>query len=306
MKSDLVSIIIPCYNQGKFLDETFLSVYNQSYPNWECIIVNDGSTDNSESIAKKWANKDKRFIYLYKGNNGVSSARNIALEKAKGSYVQFLDADDLLDTRKLELSMSTLENSQSENNQIVISNFRMFSTNASKTTEPYCILNEELFSYENLIYKWNESFSIPIHCGFFEASLFENIRFPENLTAQEDWIVWVKLFKLRINTIFLNESLVLYRENPKSRTMARSIFADQMTAYEMFKTILTEDEFYKFSKVLISRYYIEQETLKNRMQIVKKSNSYQTGLMIKKILKSLGMLKYFRKLFPFILKFKSK
>jgi glycosyltransferase involved in cell wall biosynthesis len=194
-KDELISIIIPCYNQGQFLDETLLSVYNQSYPNWECIIVNDGSTDNSESIAKKWANKDKGFIYFHKENNGVSSARNFALEKAKGSYVQFLDADDLLDSRKLELSLSALKELQSENKQIVISNFRMFSVNADTTTAPYCILKSELFTYENLLYKWNESFSIPIHCGFFEMSLFEGIRFPENLTAQEDWIVWVKLFK---------------------------------------------------------------------------------------------------------------
>ncbi len=74
----------------------------------------------------------------------------------------------------------------------------------------------------------------------------------------------------------------------------------------MFKTILSEDEFYTLSKVLISRYYKEQETLKKRLQSVKNSNSYQTGLMIKKVLKTLGMLKFSRKLFPFFLKFKSK
>lgn len=302
----LISIIIPCYNQGAFLNETLLSVYNQTYSNWECIIVNDGSTDNSEKIAKDWADKDNRFKYFNKENSGVSAARNFAIEKVNGTYIQFLDADDLLDTQKLELSIKALDKQSNENKQIVISNFRMFSTNANKTKEPYCSLNEELFSFENLIYKWNESFSIPIHCGFFEASLFKNIRFPENLTAQEDWIVWVKLFKIPINAIFLNEPLALYRENPKSRTMARSIFKDQIIAYEMFKTILSENEFYSLSKVLISRYFKEQETLKKRLQSVKNSNSYQTGLMIKKVLKTLGMLKISRKLFPFFLKFKSK
>ena len=305
MNSDLVSIIIPCFNQGKFIDEALLSVYNQSYSNWECIIINDGSTDNSENIAKEWVNKDGRFKYFYQDNNGVSSARNFALEKAKGSYIQFLDADDLLDSRKLELSLNALKKLQIENKQIVISNFRMFSKKANITTAPYCILKSELFTYENLLYKWNESFSIPIHCGFFEISLFENIRFPENLTAQEDWIVWVKLFKLNVQTFFLDEPLAFYRQNPDSRTMTKSFLEDQINAYEHLKEILNENEFHKLSMVLISRYYLTQEEIKKRLRIVKKSGIYQSGLMIKKILKILGLLKLSRKLLPFFLKFKS-
>lgn len=302
----LISIIIPCFNQGKFLEETLLSVYNQTYINWECIIVNDGSTDNSENIAKEWVDKDNRFKYFHKENSGVSATRNLAIEKVNGTYIQFLDADDLLDTQKLELSIKALDKQSKESKKIIISNFRMFSINASKTNEPYCQLNEELFSYENLIYKWNESFSIPIHCGFFEASLFDNIRFPENLTAQEDWIVWVKLFKLNVDAIFIDKPLSLYRQNPESRTMTKSFLDDQIKAYEHLKEILNEKEFHKLSVVLISRYFRTQEEIKKRLSIVKKSGSYQTGLMIKKILKSLGMLNFFRKLFPFILKFKSK
>lgn len=306
MNNNLISIIIPCYNQGKFLNESLLSVYNQTHLNWECLIVNDGSTDNSESIAKKWISKDNRFKYFYKENRGVSVARNFALEKINGTYIQFLDADDLLDTRKLELSMNTLGNSQSENNQIVISNFRMFSINVNITSDPYCSLNKEMFTYESLLYKWNESFSIPIHCGFFEASLFENIRFSENLSAQEDWIVWVKIFKLNVNTFFLDQPLAFYRLNPESRTKTKSLHDDQILAFEYFKTILNVDEYFKLSKVLISRYYKEQEAYKKSLSLVKNSNPYQTGLMIKKALKKIGLLWLFRKLFPFFLKFKSK
>ena len=94
--------------------------------------------------------------------------------------------------------------------------------------------------------------------------------------------------------------------NPEGRTKTRSILPDQMIALDIFKTLLSEEEFHKFSKVLIPRYYTEQEGLKKRLQIVKNSNTYQTGLMIKKVLKTLGMLKLSRKLFPFFLKFKSK
>jgi glycosyltransferase involved in cell wall biosynthesis len=306
MNNNLISIIIPCYNQGEFLNETILSVYNQTNSNWECIIINDGSTDNSDEIANEWVRKDNRFKYFYKENEGVSSARNLGLEKVNGNYIQFLDSDDLLDSRKLELSLLYLSKSQKESEKLVISNFGMLSIDSKKIIEPYCKLNEQVFDFENLLYKWNESFSIPIHCGFFETSLFENIRFPENLSAQEDWIVWVKIFKLDVQAIFLVESLALYRQNSESRTMTKSIFNDQMLAYEHFKIILTESEFYSLSKVLISRYYREQEVFKNRLNGVKNSKTYQTGLMIKKISKALRLLNFFKKLFPILLKLKSK
>ncbi len=304
--NSLISIIVPCYNQAQYMDECLQSVFDQTYSNWECIIVNDGSIDNTEEMAKKWEKKDNRFYYFYKENGGVSSARNFGIEKVKGTYIQFLDADDVLDKNKLEFSLNKLNFTENSAIKMVISNFRMFTDNQTKTTIPYCTLNAKLFNFESLLYQWNETFSIPIHCGFFEASLFKNVRFPENLTAQEDWIVWVKIFKLNNKAIFLNEPLALYRRNPNSRTMTKSISEDQIIAYEHFKTILNDHEFYILSKVLILRYYKIQEDFKNRLYLTKKSKPYQTGLMIKKILKLLGLLQIFKKIFPLILKLKSK
>lgn len=306
MKDNLVSIIVPCYNQGKFLNHSLGSVFNQTYTNWECIVVNDGSVDNSEEIAKSWVDKDSRFKYYYKENSGVSATRNFALNKAKGSYIQFLDADDYLNEKKLELSLKALNKSNSTIEKLVITNFSMVTTDFKKELEPYCKLQDVIFDFENLLYKWNDTFSIPIHCGFFRTSLFQSIRFPENLSAQEDWIVWVRIFKQDIKAIFLDEPLVLYRKNPESRTKTKSLHDDQILAYEYFKTILNENEYDKLSKVLISRYYKDQETYKARLSEVKKSNPYQTGLMIKKVLKKVELLRLFRKLFPFFLKFKSK
>jgi glycosyltransferase involved in cell wall biosynthesis len=305
MNNNLISIIIPCYNQGRFLNETILSVYNQTYSNWECIIINDGSTDDSEEIANEWVRKDNRFKYFYKKNGGVSSARNLGLEKINGNYIQFLDSDDLLDSRKLELSILSLRKSQKESEKLVISNFRMFTKNPKKSFEPFCSLSPQLFNFESLLYQWNDDFSIPIHAGIFHSSLFTSIRFPENLTAQEDWIVWVNLFKSGCKAIFIDQPLALYRLNLSSRTMTKGLYDDQMKAYEYFKHFLSDEEFYKLSLVLISRYYKSNDDLKNRLRITKKSNSYQTGLLIKKILKTLGILRPFKYLFRFILKFKS-
>lgn len=304
--NSLISIIIPCYNQSQYLDEALQSVLNQTYTEWECIIVNDGSVDNSEEIAKNWVAKDTRFIYFYKENGGVSSARNYGIAKAKGEFIQFLDADDVLDKRKLGLSLDKLVANENDAIKMVISNFSMFTSNPNKTTIPHCTLNVQMFNFESLLYQWNETFSIPIHCGFFEASLFESVRFPENLTAQEDWIVWVKIFKSNVQAIFLNENLAFYRTNPNGRTKTESFYSDQLKAFEYLKSIVSEDEFYILSKILISRYYLKQEAFKKRLNLVKISKPYQTGLMIKKVLKSLGLLTAFNKLFPLLLKFKAK
>lgn len=100
--SDLVSIIIPCYNQAQFLPETLDSVLAQTYPHWECIIVNDGSPDNTEEIAQKYCKLDERFVYYYKDNSGVSDTRNYGIKKSRGKYILPLDADDKIASTYLE------------------------------------------------------------------------------------------------------------------------------------------------------------------------------------------------------------
>ena len=106
----LISVVVPCYNQAQYLDECLQSVLNQTYQDWECIIVNDGSPDNTEEIAKNWVEKDTRFIYLSKENGGLSSARNAGIEIAKGEWILPLDADDKIGERYLELAEKEFEN----------------------------------------------------------------------------------------------------------------------------------------------------------------------------------------------------
>ena len=118
----LISIVIPLYNKGKFVKRGLDSVQKQSYTNWEVIIVDDGSTDNSFDYVKPYL-LDKRFKYFYKDNGGVSSARNYGVEKANGEYIVFLDADDyfintclenLNDTRLRYSTMAVVSNFATE------------------------------------------------------------------------------------------------------------------------------------------------------------------------------------------------
>ena len=94
--NDLVSIIVPIYNSSLFLEECLASISIQSYCNVEVLLIDDGSTDESANICKKYCKLDSRFRYFYKKNEGVSSARNLALKQAKGNWIAFVDSDDVI------------------------------------------------------------------------------------------------------------------------------------------------------------------------------------------------------------------
>lgn len=104
-----VSIITPCYNQAQYLPEALDSVLRQTYPYWECIIVNDGSKDNTEEVALGYCAKDKRFRYFHKGNSGVCDTRNFAVMHSKGRYLIPLDADDKIGSGYFENAVRVME-----------------------------------------------------------------------------------------------------------------------------------------------------------------------------------------------------
>jgi glycosyltransferase involved in cell wall biosynthesis len=104
----LVSVIVTCYNYGKFLTEALESVMAQTYSNWECIVIDDGSKDDSAVITKKFVDRDERIRYVYQQNQGISAARNAGIAIAQGEYIQFLDADDILPKNKLMSQVSVL------------------------------------------------------------------------------------------------------------------------------------------------------------------------------------------------------
>jgi glycosyltransferase involved in cell wall biosynthesis len=304
--NSLVSIIVPCFNQAQFLPEALQSVLEQAYENWECIIVNDGSPDNTHEVAQEWLAKDTRFKYIQKENGGLSSARNDGLDIASGSYIQFLDCDDVIHKLKLMESIQLLSSRNERNVKVVISNFLKFELNTNLTTEPYCKLEENLFNFESLLFKWDDTFTIPIHCGLFKASLFQDFRFPELLKAKEDWVMWVFIFQNNCNALFIDKPFAFYRVNPQSMTKTKDMLPDFIRALDYFKKILPSDTFHQLFIILISRYYKKNGKLKEQLNAVKNSNSYQTGLLIKKFFRKIGILKISKKLFPTVLKLKSK
>lgn len=274
MLTRLVSIIVPCFNQAQYLDEALESVFNQTYKNWECIIINDGSPDHTEEVAKKWLEKDSRFIYLYKENGGLSSARNFGLEKANGDFIQFLDSDDFLDAKKIELSLEIYLKYRCEDT-IVISNFRMFTDHTSCSTEPYCELKQEYFTFLELLFGWENKFSIPIHCGFFQKSLLDGFKFSEELKAKEDWIMWLQVFQNN-NCYFLDKPLALYRIHPNSMTKDEQLMSEnQFKAILVLKAIVPQAVYNEYLVFVLKQKNQKIISLENHINNYKKTKGYR-------------------------------
>src|SRR5882757_4082321 len=108
MNTPLVSVIMPAYNAEKYIAEAINSVKQQTYTAWELIVIDDGSTDNTAAIIKKYAGTDNRIMYTYQANGGQGKARNNGLKKATGEYVAFLDADDLWIPEKLNTQVEIM------------------------------------------------------------------------------------------------------------------------------------------------------------------------------------------------------
>lgn len=103
--STIISVIMPCYNNGQYIAQAIESVLAQTYDNCELVIVNDGSTDNSEEVIMRYAESDGRIRYFWQENRGASAARNYGVQEASGKYICFLDADDWLASECLRQAM---------------------------------------------------------------------------------------------------------------------------------------------------------------------------------------------------------
>ena len=205
MTKPLVSIIVPCYNQAQYLDEALQSVFNQTYINWECIIVNDGSPDNTPEVVQNWVSKDSRFKYLFQQNTGVSGARNLGITNAIGEFILPLDADDYLSANYIE---ECLKNATNKNIKVVYGKAQFFGEQKGE-------LSFGKATIENLL-KHN-----CIHCSalFRKADWKLNNGYDENMKhGFEDWEFWINLLKKGGEALLLEQCVLYYRIKPFSRS----------------------------------------------------------------------------------------
>ncbi|RKD27580.1 Glycosyl transferase family 2 [Caminicella sporogenes DSM 14501] len=185
-----VSVIIPTYNYEKFIHNAIDSILNQTFKDYEIIIVDDGSTDNTAEIIKKYNNE--KISYFYKENRGPAAARNLGIKKAKGDYICFLDADDAFMPEKLEIQVDILD--KNKNIGLVYTNFLYVKNNLSSTYYHYRCKNFSCHKnalqhlwYENYI---NTSTVMTVKEYLFKVGLFN-----ENYKYGEDFDLWMRLGK---------------------------------------------------------------------------------------------------------------
>lgn len=231
-----ISIIVPCYNQACFLPETLQSVLEQSYTDWECIIVDDGSPDNAEEIASEWVEKDDRFRYLKKENEGVAKARNKGIEAAQGEWILPLDSDDIIAKDYLKKAVEVMSNNPDVG--IIYCKVNFFGAKKGYWDLPSFDIKK--FLIRNQIF----------NCGFFKKEDWKKAGgYDEGMVSgREDWEFWINLLKTTGKEVVRLDYLgFFYRIKEISRNV--DFMGDETKMYE------TELRIYEKHKDLYFKYF---------------------------------------------------
>ena len=244
-----VSIITPAYNAEKYIEETIQSVKAQSHSNWEMIVIDDGSTDNTASIVAHFAKEDGRIILIKNGQNkGVALSRNEGLKIANGKYAAFLDSDDLWDEDKIKKQLDFMET-----NHCVIT-FTSYQKFSAKTREygkvikaPKSVSAEELLG--NTIIG-----CLTVMVNREEAGEF----YMPNLKHMEDQATWYSIMQRGYEAYGLPDVLAYYREEDKSllsnKAKAAKLQWNVYRSYFRFSVGKSVGYFAKYAKNAVKKY----------------------------------------------------
>lgn len=211
--SPLVSVIIPCYNQAKYLKFAIESVVSQEYDHWECIVINDGSNDNTEDVAREYCLKDSRIKLINHTNRGLPATRNVGIKNASGAYIQFLDADDMITPEKFLSQTNTFINNPEID--IVYSDYLAFDDDNPKKFYRYFDKYQIKEPYlDDFIYNFQTKFVITPHAWLFKKTCFSNkIMFDEELKNYEDFDFYISIFLSKPKVAYVKGDFALYRRH---------------------------------------------------------------------------------------------
>ena len=203
-----ISIIVPIYNVEKYLTNCIDSILNQTFKDFELILVNDGSTDNSFEICKHYKDIDDRICIIDKKNGGLSSARNAGLDIAKGEYIGFVDSDDYIHPQMYELLYNQIIKNKAD---ISMCEFKKVSEFNKKELSDKVILNQEveILNNKEAVFKLGENGSVTyvIACNkLYKKSLFNNIKFKEGIIHEDEYIIHRLLYQVK-TLVYIKEKL---------------------------------------------------------------------------------------------------
>lgn len=203
-----VSIVMPMYNAEAYLNDALMSVKNQSFKNWELIVVDDGSTDQSTSIVEEYIKEDSRIRLFTQKNSGPATAKNTGLKNYDGDFVMFLDSDDMLVSNALEILVNVQENERSD--LIVFSYVNM------KESGELMKVQDVSYTQIDMMFTgvWNKLYSKALisDLSFPEGTVYEDVAFSAGAAMMADYI----------SVVSSNIPLYLYRERKSSITHTKS------------------------------------------------------------------------------------
>lgn len=218
----LVSILMPMFNSDKWLADTLRSVQDQTHSNWELIIIDDGSEDNSFEIANEFSNNDNRIKVYQQPNKGACAARNKAFELSSGDYIQYLDADDLLVPNKIEKQLSTILN-VNENNAIANCGWEKFHKQPSDAINNKQRIDKSYKSpVEWLLDSWILGEHGQTNCWLTPRNIIEKVGgWDESLTVNQDGEFFCRVLLEASHIYFVDEVKVYYRIGNQSSVSQR-------------------------------------------------------------------------------------
>jgi glycosyltransferase involved in cell wall biosynthesis len=242
MDKNLVSVVIPTYNTSNFLIKAIQSVINQTYKNWELIIVDDGSTDQTRQIVEEFQKKDSRIKYFFQNNKGQGAARNLGIKNASGNYIAFLDSDDEFFENKLERVISHFEKDKNigfiYTDAIIIGDY-LYKKRRSEIVTPYSggiyikLLFNNFITTSTVIVKRE----VLQNCGLFdESDLLRNF---------EDYDLWLRIAK-KYKIEYIPEVLTKYYFVPKITSWKKRRRAYKAMIYIYYKNLKIANAYEKF------------------------------------------------------------
>lgn len=255
MNTPLVSIIIPTFNRAHLIGETLDSIIAQTYTNWECIIVDDGSNDDTDKLMDVYQERDIRFKYRHRSKNkpkGANSCRNIGLSESKGDYIIFFDSDDLMTPDHIEIKINSILKYKTD---FVITKTKYF--NSDKDLEKYYKFDQfEITAYNYISQKINW-LTLDI-C--LRAEIAKSIEFNEKLQSGQEYNYYCKLVQKSVNAIFIDKVVSLRRHHEDSiRTNLKT--KEEQRRGSFFKHWLTFTDIEEFSDIRTHRYLLRRTAL---------------------------------------------
>ena len=277
----MISIIVPVYNAEKYLTKCIESILSQSYTDFECILINDGSNDSSGQICDLLAKKDPRIIVIHQENKGVSAARNKGINSAKGDYITFVDSDDYCEPQLLEVLFNN------------IINYNVDFSICSINRETDGIKQPHLLAFEsnkyNVAQAYKMLFSELGFEGFPVAKLYKTsilktntISFDENIKYLEDFSFNYKYLEFCKNIYFEKAFLYNYFQNPQSITKSKKFDRKKFTAIEALQSL------YKKEKNIFLRFHLKSKLFITSLIFMDRydfSDSINSKYIINRILK---------------------